>query len=146
MDVLERRQQFWERVEIKFLLFGTETIEQRLISNNDSKNIVEIFETYSKLIGKENINRELKLLTNNITNGILPVDEKTLNSLGQKHLLSQPAYEETLTNGKPCKPVIHLIIFDNINEELVKKAAVRTKDVSRPSGLDADWRRKILIF
>ena len=138
MDALERRQQFWKRVEIKFLLFGTETIEQRLISNNDSENIVKIFETYSKLIGKESINRELKLLTNNITNGILPLDEKTLSSLEQKHLLLQPAYEETLTNGKPCKPVIHLMIFDNINEELVKKVAVRTKDVSRPSGLDAD--------
>ena len=46
MDALERRQQFWKRVEIKFLLFGTETIEQRLISNNEPENIVEIFEKF----------------------------------------------------------------------------------------------------
>ena len=48
-----------------------------------------------------------------MTNGILPLDEKKIYSLKQKHPQSQPAYEETLINGE--RPVIHPIIFDDIN-------------------------------
>lgn len=39
-----------------------------------------------------------------MTNGILSLDEKTLNPLKIKHPQSQAAYEETLINGEP--PVI----------------------------------------
>ena len=91
---------------------------------------------FAKLTGKGNINGALKLLTNNMTNGILPLDEKRLNSLKQKHPQSKQACEETLINGEP--PAIHRIIFDDINQELVKKAAMRTKDGSGPFGLDVD--------
>ena len=40
--------------------------------------------------------------------------------------------------------LIHPIIFDDINEESVRKAAIRTKAGSDPSGLDADGWRKML--
>ena len=93
-------------------------------------------------MGKGNINGALKLLTNNMTNGTLPLDEKTLYSLKRKYPQSQSAYEKTFINGEP--PVIHPIIFDGINEELVGKAAIRTKGGSGPSGLDDDEWRKML--
>ena len=81
MDALERRLQLWKRGEIKFLLLEAETIQQRLTSNNDPKNIVNISKKFAKLMGKGNINGILKLLTNNMANGILPLDEKALNFL-----------------------------------------------------------------
>ena len=87
-------------------------------------------------MGKGNIDGALKLLTNNMTNGILPLDENTLYSLKQKHPQSQPAYEETLIIREP--PVIHPIISDDINEELVRKVVIRNKGGSGPSELDAD--------
>ena len=65
-------------------------------------------------MGKGNINRALKLLTHNMTNGILPLDEKRFNSLKQKHPQSKQACAETLINGEP--PAIHPIIFDDISE------------------------------
>ena len=68
--------------------------------------------------------------------------KKTLNSLKQKDPQSRPGCEETLINGKP--PVIHPIIFFEINEELMKKVAIRTKAGSGPSGLDAGGWRKML--
>ena len=46
-------------------------------------------------------------------------------SLKQKHPQSRQVYEEALMNGEP--PVVHHIIFDDINEVLVWKAAIRTK-------------------
>ena len=42
------------------------------------------------------------------------------------------------------QPVIHHVIFDDINEELVQKAAIRAKGASDPLGIDADRRRKML--
>ena len=100
------------------------------------------FQKVCKIDGKGNIYGELKLLTNNMTNGVLPRDEKTLNSLKQKNPQSQPAYEETLINGEP--PVIHPIIFDDMNEDIVRKAAIRPKDGSSSPGLDANgWRKNV---
>ena len=39
---------------------------------------------------------------------------------------------------------VNEIIFDGINAELVRKCAIRTKGFRGPSGLDADFWRKIL--
>ena len=144
MDAIEKRLQLWEKGQIRSLLLKVETILQRLTSNNDLKNIFDVSETFAELMGKGNFNGALKLLTNNMKNGILPLYEieKVLNSLKQKHPQSKRACEETLINSGP--PVIHLIIFDDINEELVRKAAIRTTGGSTPPGLDADGWRKML--
>ena len=38
------------------------------------------------------------------------------------------------------------IVYDDIDEQLIKKAAIRTKGGTRPSGLDVDeWRRIIVL-
>ena len=78
----------------------------------------------------------LKVLTNNMTNSIVPVNEKTLNSLKRKHPQLQPTCEETPTNSE--LPLIYLIIFDSINKELLRKAAIRTTGGSGLSGLEGD--------
>ena len=127
LEALERKLQLWERGEIKSLLLEAEIIQQR---------------STSKLMRKGNINGTLNLLTNNMTNGILSVDEKTFISLKQRHPQSQPAYEEILITGEPT--VIHPVIFGYRNEELVKKAAIRTKGGSSLSRLNADEWRKML--
>ena len=57
-----------------------------LKSNKDPKNIADVSKIFLKLMGKQNINGTLKLFTNNMTKGILRLDEKTLKSLKQKHL------------------------------------------------------------
>ena len=69
---------------------------------------------FANLMRKGNIIGALKLLTNNMTYGIRLLNEKTLNSLTQKHPQSQPAYEETFINSE--LPVIDRVIFDDINE------------------------------
>ena len=49
---------------------------------------------------------------------------------------------KNLTYGEP--PAIHPIIFDNTNEQLVRKAVIRTKGRSSLLGLDVDGWRKML--
>ena len=78
LDTLERRLQLWERDKIKSLLLEGETIQQRLTSNNNPKNIADVSTKFAKLMGKGNTNGALKLLTNIMTNGILPLGKKTL--------------------------------------------------------------------
>ena len=71
-----------------------------------------------------------------------PLDEKTLSPLKHKHSQSQTAYKETLINAE--SPLIHLIIFDGINKELVGTTVIRNKGGSGLTRLDADGWRKML--
>ena len=84
-----------------------------------------------------------KLLTSNISNGILPLNDKTLSLLKQKHPASRELNEEELLRGE--KPSVHPVVFEDIDKNMVKEAALKTKGGSGPSGLDADGYRKILV-
>ena len=43
------------------------------------------------------------------------------------------------------KPSVHPVVFEDIDENMVKQAALETKGGSDPSGLDVDGWRKILV-
>ena len=74
-----------------------------------------------------------------MSNGILPLNQETLDLLHQKHPDASPAPEEILLDGE--KTPLHHVIFEAIDEEAVKKAVLRTKRGSGPSGMDADnWK------
>ena len=89
------------------------------------------------------MNGALKLsLTNNISNGILPLD-KTLSLLKQKCPASGELNEEVLSRGE--KPSVQPVVFKGIEENMVKEAALKTKGGSGPSRLDTDGWRKILV-
>ena len=85
----------------------------------------------------------MKLLTNNISNGIFPLDDMTLSLLKQKHQASSELNEEVLLRGE--KPSVHFVVFEDIDDSMVKEAALKTKVGSGPSGLDAGGWREILV-
>ena len=85
---------------------------------------------------KGNVNGALKLLTNSMSNGILPLFNKTLDLLKQKHPGPKESSPETLLQGL-FRP-IHPVAYDDTDESLVMRAAMLTKGSSRPSALDAD--------
>ena len=89
-----------------------------------------------------NVNRAIKLITNNMGGGILPLDEETLEILHQKHPEGKEADENIMLTG----PIQHVepILYKAIAETLVLKAAQRTKGGSDLSDLDADgWRKPL---
>ena len=94
------------------------------------------------MMSKGNVNGALKLLTENMSNGILPLNDKTLTMLKQKHPEANEPPQEVLLQG-PTRPV-HPIVYEDMDESLILKAAMLTKGGSGPSGLDADGWRKIL--
>ena len=91
---------------------------------------------------KVNVKGALKLFTNEMSNGILPLTEETLSQLEVKHPDNGDASADVFING-PVKE-IHPIVFEAIDEEMVLIAASITKGGSGSSGLDADGWRRIL--
>ena len=69
------------------------------------------------MLEKDNVHGALKDLTNNMSNGILPLNGETLNSLKEKHPEAQPVSEEILLQGE--KQEIHPVILDVIDEEMI---------------------------
>ena len=95
---------------------------------------------------KGKVNGALKLLTNNMSNGILPLTDETLlrtHLLRTKHPEMQNAHEEVLLQ-EPIKQV-HPIIYEAIDKALISKAALKMKGGWRPSGFDAKNWRRILV-
>ena len=106
-------------------------------------NIEKLSSKFKQLMHKSNVNGALRLLTNNMSNGILPLSDETLQILSLKHPEAQQAHHEALLQGP--KKQIHSIVYEDIDENLVKKAAIKTKGGCGPSGLDADNWRRILV-
>ena len=94
------------------------------------------------MMSKGNVNGALKLLTENMSNGILPLNDKTLTMLNQKHPEANEPPQEVLLQG-PTRPV-HPIVYEDMDESLILKVGMLTKGGSGLSGLDADGLRKIL--
>ena len=143
LKALEKRIDLWSNGNIDELLFEGETIQSRLHHINTPKSIGELSKKFTLLMEKGNGNGALKLLTSNISNGILPLDDKTLSLLKQKHTMSSELNKEVLLRGE--KPSVHPVVFEDIDKNMVKEAALKTKGGSGPSGLDADGWRKTLV-
>ena len=92
---------------------------------------------------KGNVNGALKLLTNNMSGGILPITDETLHLLIQKHPEAVKADKDIALQGP--LPQIHPVLFEEIDVILIIKASKNTKGGSGPSGLDADGWRNIFV-
>ena len=139
---LEKRLELWENGNIIELLNEGESIQERLPTGERPNNMAKISVKFKELMQKDNVIGALKLLTNEMSNGILPLTEKTLSQLEIKHPDNRDASADVLLNG-PIKEIDH-IVFDAIDKEMVLRAASITKGGSGPSGLDADGWRRIL--
>ena len=95
--------------------------------------------SFVTMMEKGNVNGAL---TNNESNGILPLNDNTLHLLQEKHPPPKVVDDDVLLSGE--KPYVHPVIYESIDEEMVKRAALKTKGGSGPSGLDVDGWRKIL--
>ena len=95
------------------------------------------------LMSKGNVNGALKLLTNNMSNRILPLTDAKRQPLKQKHRESREPPPELLIEGSVRK--INPVVYNDIRESLILKASMLTKGGSGLSDLDAEgWRRMLL--
>ena len=120
-----------------------ETIQKDLRPSNTPSTVAEISKKFTREMHKGNVTNAMKLLTDNMQIGILPLNQKTLHQLKQKHPKGKEAELDVLLADTPEQ--VHPIKFDAIDADLVKGAAVRTRGGAGPSGLDADGWRRLLI-
>ena len=130
----------WGNYKEPELLIECETIQKSLSGSKRTTTIAELSKQLKNYMKKGNVNAALKLLTNNMKDGILPLNIQTLNSLKEKHPKSKDASIDILLTYISRRE--HPIKFEGIDEEMVRKATIKTKGGSGPSAMDADrWRR-----
>ena len=66
-----------------------------------------------------------------------------MQTLSLKHPEAQQAHQEATLQGP--KKQIHSIVYEGIDEDLVRKGAIKTKRGCGSSGFDADNWRRILV-
>ena len=137
---MESRLHLSKEGELTELLIDGETIKKSLSHSTRTTAIAELSKQFKNYMKKGNVT--LKLLTNNMKDGIIPLNIQTLNSLKEKHPKSKDASIDILLTD--ISPRVHPIKFAGIDEEMVRKAVIKTKVVSRPSAMDADGWRRIL--
>ena len=81
---------------------------------------------------KGNVNAAINLLTENMRNGILPLNSETLNLFRLKHPDPKDAHESVMLSNVPKR--IHPVKFDVIEAEMIRKAAMKIRGGSGPSG------------
>ena len=92
---LERRLELWHKGEFEELYVEGETIQASLTTIQNASSIAEISKKSKQFMAKGNISSALKLLTNNMENGILPLNKDTLSKL----LKGKTASQDILLNG-----------------------------------------------
>ena len=80
------------------------TIGQRLRSDKEGMTIAKTPLKFKNLISKRNVNEALKLLTDNMYKGILPLTKETLDLIVQKHPELRESSPDALTQG-PTRPI-----------------------------------------
>ena len=99
--------------------------------------------TFAKLVLEGKINAAMKLLDPQISRGVLPLSQSTIDELIQKHLEASEAVPSLLTDGQP--PFVDPVMFESITESTIANSALWTKGSSGLLGLDADGWRQILV-
>ena len=76
-------------------------MQSSLTQVNAPKIIPRLSKKFVEQIQKGNVDSAIKLITNNMQNGILPLTDTTLKLLKQKHPKYAPTTEEVLLSDQP---------------------------------------------
>ena len=116
-------------------------IQTRLqTSTSTNRKPKHISKTFAHFIKTGNINRALRLLSENPDIGVLNLTDEIKQQLNIKHPDARPKFDTLFLHG-PINEVYN-ILLDEITEDFIQKTAIRTKGAAGPSKFEADdWRR-----
>ena len=133
---LSERLQLWKDGNIDTLLKEGRTIQKRLTSGKSRKQ-TDISRIFAKLMMERKVTAAVKFLSDNSDVGVLPASDEVIRDLKTKH--PHPALIQNDINK------VENSYFDNINEDMIKLAARRTRGAAGPSKLDAEQFKNILV-
>ena len=154
---LERKLISWSNGDLEGLLKEGRALQQRLpkLGQPATTMKLNLARNFSNLIFAGKLKAALDLLTNDNTGGLLHLDQhidaNDSNSstvkdiLISKHPASQPAYTSCIILSDIEDP--HPIIFESLDADSIRSAALKIKGAAGPSRLDAHaWRRLCTCF
>ena len=100
----------WQSGDLLQLFKEAETIRKRLKDSTKPKSIAQLSKKFVENMNKGNINSTMKLLSNNMENGILPLNDSTLK---QKHPCQSETDKQFLFDDIPQS--IHKIKYECID-------------------------------
>ncbi|EDO37922.1 predicted protein [Nematostella vectensis] len=114
--------------------------ENHHLKTSDSPERSKVF---AKLVLEGQINSALRFLGETSTGGVLDLTDDVMDQLKAKHPDPQPAKLGSLLFG-PIDDEVPESVYSEINGEMVRQAALRTKGSGGPCGVDANGFRRIL--
>ena len=140
-ECLAKRLALWKEGEIDSLLREGRSIQKRLVKTKRTEppNKAKIF---AKLVMEGQINSALRYLSENECGGVLPLTVDVMGQLKDKHPEAQEAKLGSLLFG-PVEEV-HDSLYQQIDGDMIREAALRTKGSGGPSGVDANGFKRVL--
>ena len=102
-------------------------IQKRLRETNKSQDPEHVAKVFAKLMIKGKVHAALKMLEKEASLGIAEVNKHTLAELRKPHPKAEPIDESALISGEEL-PHFDPIVFDNIDETSIGKAALKPKE------------------
>ena len=153
---LKRRMDIWKAGNLEEILLEGRCIQEHLPKPSKRRDKSKLAMLFQNLVSRGEINKALRLLSNS-SSGILGLDDMipdqadgspqrtTREILIEKHPAGKPAPAINLLQGHPGQA--NPILFENLNAEAIRKAAMKTNGAAGLSGLDAyAWRRLCSSF
>ena len=141
-DALAKRLILWREGEISKLLRKCRIIQRRIgkLKGSASPDKTKVF---AKLVLEGQINAALRFVSESSNGGVLPLTDDVMAQLKEKHPNPQPTKLGSLLFG-PIDDEVPETLYSEINGEMVRQAAMRTKGAGGPSGIDANGFRRIM--
>ncbi|KAL5500674.1 hypothetical protein EMCRGX_G012268 [Ephydatia muelleri] len=150
---LERRLKLWLKGDLNTLLVEGRAIQhllsrKRTITRTRSASMGEKARIFAKLMMEGKVKSALRMIANDECVGVLPLTDEVLQSLKGKHpTRKQTIHTALVAPNSPPELVPHIILFDTLNAELIRKVSMKTEGAAGPSGLDATaWRHLCCSF
>ena len=154
-ECLERRLRIWKEGNLNDLVLEGRTIQSRLPKFNSPTAKQNLSRSFANFMFAGKTKAALDLLSHAQKGGVLHLDDPSdpnnpdsptvRDMLNSKHPQGQHAHAECIISSAPQD--IHPIVFDSIDDNVIRSAAMRTTGSAGPSGVDAhEWRRLCTAF
>lgn len=141
-DALSKRLVLWKEGEIHNLLREGRIIQGR-IGKSKMSDPPDKSKVFAKLVLEGQINAALRFVSETSSGGVLGLTDDVMAQLKEKHPDPKPAKLGSLLFG-PIDDAIPESLYSEINGEMVRQAALRTKGSGGPSGIDANGFRRMM--
>ena len=139
VKAVKRRVDLWMNDKLDELLEEARAIQKRLPRSPRKDRQEDKARSFANDMRQGKISSALRALEAKQSGGVLPINQRTIKMLEEKH--PQPSRSEGL-RLQGIQETPNSVIYEMITGELVRKKSLQTHGSAGPSGLDAKgWRR-----